>query len=162
MCLHVLGLLSLLSNQYYSDASAVCLFSPLEFLSSSNYSSCSFPCVQDHNSVIIPTPNTRLGMLRIMGRGYLEQEEVGSEHFLPVLIKLSHSVEKDPAREFTWEGACDALARYSDEEEIIDCFLFLALILEFLFEYNTFNSHDSYISQAPGMRFWILLCELDT
>lgn len=125
MCLNVLGLLALVlkwPNQYYSDASAVCLFdcfSPwlLELFS---YSRCSFLCVQNYHSLIIPTPNTLLGMLRITGGGYLEQEEVGSEHFLPVLLVLSHSVEKNPAREFTWEGACDALPWYSDEEEIID------------------------------------------
>lgn len=65
--------------------------------------------MQNHPSLVISTPNTNLGILGIINRGYLKQE-VGNEHFLPVLLKISLSIEKDPARESTREGARDAVA----------------------------------------------------
>lgn len=60
--------------------------------------------------LIISTPNTYLGIPAIINRGCLKQEEVGNEHFLSLLLKISYSIEKDPARESRREGASGAVA----------------------------------------------------
>lgn len=93
--------------------------------------------------------------------GYLEQEKVGNEHFLCLLLKMSHSISKDSARERRREGACDAVEWWSDEEEAFDCFLFPELILDFLIWIKYCNSHGNHIFQAPEKRFWVLLCKID-
>lgn len=94
---------------------------------------------------------------RLLGAG-----EGGNEHFLCLLLKMSHSISKDPARERRREGACDAVEWWPDEEGAFDCFLFLELILDFLIWIKYCNSHGKHIFQAPEKKFWVLLCKLDT